>query len=62
MDPWTSSENIDSDQKGLPLSQAMSNSVFTIGGLVASDSRSPNVSTSGAGVHHLTDTQGILKE
>lgn len=43
MEPWTKSENMDSDPKGLYLSQAMSESVFMIGDLIANESRSMDV-------------------
>jgi hypothetical protein len=43
MEPWTKSENMDSDPKGLSLSQAMSESVFMIGDLMANESRSLGV-------------------
>lgn len=42
MDPWTKSESMDSDPK-MSLCQAMSESAFTIGHLLGSESSSPRV-------------------
>lgn len=43
MNPWTKSENMNSDPKGLSLSQAMSEAVFIIHGLRANESQRPGV-------------------